>query len=100
MTDVYLMAALLSATAEKNRFCLGFEYEFVVSRFEFGESRKIKKYSWPSSIAVLDLQLQTRHNTPSWNRLPFMESVKTGERWCEYYHNIFGVDVRSIVIPV
>jgi hypothetical protein len=37
---MYLMAALLSAT-EKSCFCLG--YEFVVSRFEFGESRKDQK---------------------------------------------------------
>jgi hypothetical protein len=74
ITDVYLMAALLSATAEKNRICLGFKYEFVIPRFEFGKSRKIKKYSWPSSIAVFDLQLPTLHNTP-WSRLPFMESV-------------------------
>jgi nucleoside-diphosphate-sugar epimerase len=26
-------------------------------------------------------------------------SKQTGERWCEYYHNIYGVDVRSIRYP-
>jgi hypothetical protein len=45
------MAALLSATAEKSCFCLGFKYELLVSRFEFGESRKDQKNIWPS-IAV------------------------------------------------
>ena len=41
ITDVYLMAALLSATAEKNpAFCLGFEYEFIVSCFKFSKSWK------------------------------------------------------------
>jgi hypothetical protein len=44
VTDVYLMAALLSATAEKPSFCMGFEYEFAVSCFELGESKKIKRY--------------------------------------------------------
>jgi hypothetical protein len=34
--EIYLMAALLSATAEKNPFRLGFKYEFFISRFEFG----------------------------------------------------------------
>jgi hypothetical protein len=57
ITDVYLMAALLSATAEKTSICLGLEYELLVSCFEFGESRKNKKIFWPSSIAVLDQQL-------------------------------------------
>jgi hypothetical protein len=42
ITDVYLMAALLSATAEKNQLCLGLKYELLVSCFEFGESRKNK----------------------------------------------------------
>jgi hypothetical protein len=40
------MAALLSATAEKTPFCLGFEYEFFISRFEF-TSQKNKKNSGP-----------------------------------------------------
>jgi hypothetical protein len=57
ITDVYLMAALLSATAKKPSICLGLEYELLVSCFEFGESRKNKKIFWPSSIAVLDQQL-------------------------------------------
>jgi UDP-glucose 4-epimerase len=34
--EIYLMAALLSATAEKTCFRLGFKYEFFISRFEFG----------------------------------------------------------------
>jgi hypothetical protein len=34
--EIYLMAALLSATAEKPCFRLGFKYEFFISRFEFG----------------------------------------------------------------
>jgi hypothetical protein len=43
---------------------LGFKYEFLVSRFEFGESRKDQKIFWPSSIAVLDLQ--PKRKTPQY----------------------------------
>jgi hypothetical protein len=44
--EIYLMAALLSATAEKP-CCLGFEYEFFISRFEFTKPKNKKKYSGP-----------------------------------------------------
>jgi hypothetical protein len=44
ITDVYLMVAYYLNSREKPAFA-GLEYEFVVPRFEFGESRKIKKYS-------------------------------------------------------
>jgi hypothetical protein len=92
-----IVAALLSATAEKTS-SLGLEYELLVSCFEFGESRKNKKIFWPSSIAVLDQQLRKkiRLNIRLWSLQRFTESVNKGERWCEYYHNIFGVDVQSI----
>jgi hypothetical protein len=73
---------------------LGLEYEFVVSRFEFGESRKNKKIFWPSSIAVLDQQLLKKM---LWNLDGGMKPAKDGER---YYHNIFGVDVKASVIRV
>jgi nucleoside-diphosphate-sugar epimerase len=46
ITDVYLMAALLSATAEKSCFCLGLEYEFLVSRLNLAKAGK--KIFWPS----------------------------------------------------
>jgi hypothetical protein len=46
---MYLMAALLSATA-KSCFCLG--YELLVSRLNLAKAGKIKKIFWPSSIAV------------------------------------------------
>jgi nucleoside-diphosphate-sugar epimerase len=102
VTDVYLMAALLSATAEKPSFCMGFEYEFAVSCFELGESKKIKKIFWPSSIAVFG-PTTPRHNTPQYTIMEpstvYGISKQSGERWCEYYHNIYGVDVRSIRYP-
>jgi uncharacterized protein YcgL (UPF0745 family) len=56
---------------------LGFKYEFVIPRFEFGQKpEKLKKYLG-HPVLLFDLQLpkKTLHNTPSWSRLPFMESV-------------------------
>jgi nucleoside-diphosphate-sugar epimerase len=63
---------------------------------------KIKKIFWPSSIAVLDQQplKKTRHIYIMEPSTVYGISKQAGERWCEYYHNIFGVDVRSIRYPV
>jgi hypothetical protein len=50
--EVYLMAALLSATAENPAFAWDLNMNSLF-RFEFGESRKIKKYSWPRVLPFL-----------------------------------------------
>jgi hypothetical protein len=92
------MAALLINNWKKSCFCLGFEYELLVSRFEFGESRKIKKIFWPSSIAVFGptTPKKTHHNTRSWSRLPFMESVNKQGKMVRVLPQYLCVDVRSI----
>jgi len=101
--EVYLMAAMLSATAEKfpmRAWNLNMNSLFNV--LNLAKEKKISKIFWPSSIAVFG------PNTPKENTLQntIMEpstvygiSKQSGERWCEYYHNKFGVDVRSIRYP-
>jgi nucleoside-diphosphate-sugar epimerase len=103
ITDVYLMAALLSATAEKNpAFAWDLNMNSLFHVLNLAKAKKIKKIFWPSSIAVFG-PTTPRENTPQYTIMEpttvYGISKQTGERWCEYYHNIYGVDVRSIRYP-
>ncbi|MGJ8736658.1 NAD-dependent epimerase/dehydratase family protein [Zobellia laminariae] len=103
ITEIYLMAAMLSATAEKfpmRAWNLNMNSLFNV--LNLAKEKKIDKIFWPSSIAVFG------PNTPKENTLQstIMEpstvygiSKQSGERWCDYYFHKFGVDVRSIRYP-
>ena len=101
--EVYLMAALLSATAEKNpAFAWDLNMNSLFHVLNLAKAGKIKKIFWPSSIAVFGTTTP-RENTPQYTIMEpstvYGISKQAGERWCEYYHNIFGVDVRSIRYP-
>ena len=103
ITDVYLMAALLSATAEKNpAFAWDLNMNSLFHVLNLAKAGKIKKIFWPSSIAVFG-PTTPRQNTPQYTVMEpstvYGISKQTGERWCEYYHNQYGVDVRSIRYP-
>ncbi|WP_422082372.1 NAD-dependent epimerase/dehydratase family protein [Ulvibacterium sp.] len=101
--EVYLMAAMLSATAEKfpeRAWNLNMNSLFNV--LNLAKDKKIERIFWPSSIAVFG------PNTPKTNtpQHTIMEpstvygiSKQSGERWCNYYHHKFGVDVRSLRYP-
>ena len=103
ITDVYLMAALLSATAEKNpAFAWDLNMNSLFHVLNLAKAGKIKKIFWPSSIAVFG-PTTPRNNTPQYTIMEpstvYGISKQTGERWCEYYHKQYGVDVRSIRYP-
>jgi len=103
ITDVYLMAALLSATAEKNpAFAWDLNMNSLFHVLNLAKAKKIKKIFWPSSIAVFG-PTTPRENTPQFTIMEpttvYGISKQTGERWCEYYHHQYGVDVRSIRYP-
>ena len=101
--EVYLMAAMLSATAEKfpeRAWNLNMNSLFNV--LNLAKERKIEKVFWPSSIAVFGPNTP-KDNTP---QSTIMEpstvygiSKQSGERWCSYYYHKFGVDVRSLRYP-
>ena len=103
VTQIYLLAALLSATAEKN-IELGWALNMrslshVLDLARYG---KIKKIYWPSSIAVFGPstpKINTGQYTVMEPNTVYGISKQAGERWCEYYHNKFGVDVRSLRYP-
>jgi nucleoside-diphosphate-sugar epimerase len=101
--DVYLMAALLSATAEKNpAFAWDLNMNSLFHVLNLAKAGKIKKIFWPSSIAVFG-PTTPKQNTPQYTVMEpstvYGISKQAGERWCEYYHNVYGVDVRSIRYP-
>lgn len=103
ITDVYLMAALLSATAEKNpAFAWDLNMNSLFHVLNLAKAGKIKKIYWPSSIAVFG-PTTPRNNTPQYTIMEpstvYGISKQTGERWCEYYHKQYGVDVRSLRYP-
>jgi nucleoside-diphosphate-sugar epimerase len=103
ITDVYLMAALLSATAEKNpAFAWDLNMNSLFHVLNLAKAKKIKKIFWPSSIAVFG-PTTPKENTPQYTIMEpstvYGISKQSGERWCEYYHHVFGVDVRSVRYP-
>lgn len=103
ITEIYLMAAMLSATGEKypeKAWDLNMSSLFNV--LNLAKEGKIKKVFWPSSIAVFG-PTTPKNNTPQETIMEpstvYGISKQAGERWCEYYFNKYGVDVRSIRYP-
>ena len=103
ISEIYLMAAMLSATAEKfpmRAWNLNMNTLFNV--LNLAKDKKIEKVFWPSSIAVFGPNTpkeNTPQNTIMEPSTVYGISKQSGERWCEYYFNKFNVDVRSIRYP-
>lgn len=101
--QVYLLAALLSATAEKNPdFAWKLNMEGLFTILDLAKEGYLKKIFWPSSIAVFGPttpQNLTPQQTIMEPTTVYGISKLAGENWCAYYHAKFGVDVRSIRYP-
>ncbi len=103
VTQVYLLAAMLSATAEKfPQKAWDLNMTSLLGVLDLAKEKHIKQVYWPSSIAVFG-PTTPKENTP---QKTIMEpstvygiSKLSGEFWCNYYHEKFGVDVRSIRYP-
>jgi nucleoside-diphosphate-sugar epimerase len=103
VTQIYHLAAILSATAEKKPLLAWqLNMDSLLHILESAKINKLNKVFWPSSIAVFG------PNSPKINTSQFCIkepqtvygiSKLAGERWCEYYFNKHGVDIRSLRYP-
>lgn len=102
-TQVYLLAALLSATGEQNpKLAWDLNMNGLLNILDLAITYKTAKVYWPSSIAVFGPN-SPKDNTPQFCVMDpntvYGISKLAGERWCEYYHQKYGLDVRSIRYP-
>lgn len=103
ISHIYLLAALLSATGEQNpMFAWKLNMEGLFNVLDLAKEKHITKVYWPSSIAVFG-PTTPRIDTPQYTIMEpstvYGISKQAGERWCEWYHHKFGVDVRSLRYP-
>ncbi|MDO6812771.1 NAD-dependent epimerase/dehydratase family protein [Tenacibaculum soleae] len=103
VTEVYLMAAMLSATAEKYPL-KGWDLNMtsLLAVLEIAKEKHIQKVYWPSSMASFG-PTSPKINTPQQTIMEpstvYGISKVAGEHWCNYYHEKYGVDVRSVRYP-
>ncbi len=103
ISQVYLMAAMLSVTAEKYPDkAWRLNMNSLSHILNIAKDKKIKKVFWPSSIAVFG-NSTPKQNTPQHTvtepTTVYGISKLAGERWCAYYHDKYGVNVKSIRYP-
>ncbi|MGK0458393.1 MAG: nucleoside-diphosphate-sugar epimerase [Polaribacter sp.] len=103
VSQVYLLAAMLSVTAEQYpKKAWDLNMNSLLGVLDLAKEKHIKQVYWPSSIAVFG-STTPKENTP---QKTIMEpstvygiSKLAGEFWCNYYHEKYGVDVRTIRYP-
>ncbi len=103
ITEVYQLAALLSATGERfPEKAWDLNMRSLLHVLEIAREKKIERLFWPSSIAVFgptSPKTDTPQSTIMEPSTVYGISKLAGERWCDYYHRRYGVDVRSIRYP-
>ena len=103
ITQIYLLAALLSATGEKMpQKAWDINMQSLLQTLELGVQEKLTKIYWPSSIAVFGPTTpteQTPQKTIIEPRTVYGVSKYAGELWCQYYNQRWGLDVRSLRYP-
>lgn len=103
VTQVYLLAAILSATGEKNpNLAWNLNMQGLLNVLDIAKEEQVHKVYWPSSIAVFG-PTSPKKNCPQQTIIEpttvYGISKYAGEFWCNYYHQRYGVDVRSIRYP-
>jgi len=103
ITQIYLLAALLSATGEKDPHkAWAINMQSLLQTLDLAVQEKLTKIYWPSSIAVFG-HTTPHENTPQQTVIEpgtvYGISKYAGELWCQYYHQRWGLDVRSLRYP-
>ncbi len=102
-TQIYHLAAVLSATGERNpKFAWRLNMEGLFNVLDLALEKKVSKVYWPSSIAVFGPSTPRQHTPQQTIMDPntvYGISKQAGERWCEYYFQKHGLDVRSLRYP-
>jgi len=103
ITQIYLLAALLSATGEKDpKRAWDINMQSLLQVLDIAVQEKLTKVYWPSSIAVFGSttpKQETPQKTIVEPRTVYGISKYAGELWCQYYNQRWGLDVRSIRYP-
>ena len=103
ITQVYLLAALLSATGEKMPMkAWDINMRSLLQLLDLGVEEKLARVFWPSSIAVFGATTpkeDTPQETIAEPTTVYGISKYAGELWCQYYFRRYGLDVRSIRYP-
>jgi nucleoside-diphosphate-sugar epimerase len=103
ITQIYLLAAILSATGEKNpHLAWSLNMQSLLNVLEIAKDENIHKVYWPSSIAVFG-PTSPKINCPQQTIIEpttvYGISKYAGEFWCNYFFQRYKVDVRSIRYP-
>ena len=103
ITQIYLLAAILSATGEKNpNLAWSLNMQSLLNVLDIAKDEKLHKVYWPSSIAVFG-PTSPKKDCPQQTIIEpitvYGISKYAGEFWCNYYHQRWGLDVRSIRYP-
>jgi nucleoside-diphosphate-sugar epimerase len=103
ITQIYLLAAILSATGEKNpSLAWNLNMQSLLNVLEIAKDEQLTKVYWPSSIAVFG-PTSPKQNCPQNTIIEpvtvYGISKYAGEFWCNYYYNRYRVDVRSLRYP-
>jgi nucleoside-diphosphate-sugar epimerase len=103
ITQIYLLAAILSATGEKNpNLAWHLNMQSLLNVLDIAKEEKLTKVYWPSSIAVFG-PTSPRQQCPQQTIIEpttvYGISKYAGEFWCNYFFHRYGVDVRSIRYP-
>jgi len=103
ITQVYLLAAILSATGEKNPpLAWNLNMQSLLNVLDIAKEEKLTKVYWPSSIAVFG-PTSPKNDCPQHTIIEpttvYGISKYAGEFWCNYFYQRYGVDVRSLRYP-